>query len=95
MNGAALGYFISGILAPLFIAAAWLIIAKLIKVKIGVAYTIAVTLCFVPALVTIDGPTIDGLVGAAIVVLVVLWQYRRAIRIAAVKAADYGASGSV
>ena len=81
MNPAQVGMFVGSFMVSLFFAVVWLLICKAIppmRRKPGVSYGVAIGLAFVPAFVTIGGPTFWNVLAALLCAGLMYWQYTRA-----------------
>lgn len=83
MGAANIGYFVGGLVVPVFIAAVWLILVKIInplKRRPGLSYSIAVVLGWLvvlPSLELPDGPNIGGFAGALLVSVLAWRSYKK------------------
>ncbi|WP_270667086.1 MULTISPECIES: hypothetical protein, partial [unclassified Aeromonas] len=81
MNSALFGYFIGAFASSLFMAAVWLIIAKIIpplRSRPKITYFPAMALALLAQLLTISGPTAINFSAAALCIAVLFWQFKRA-----------------
>lgn len=81
MNAAQLGYYFSQFIVSLLFASVYLLLSKMIpsqRNKLGINYSIAAILSFIPTFVIADGPSISGIIAALLCVALLFWQYKRA-----------------
>ena len=79
-----IGFFLGSFMGSLFLAAIWLIIAKLslrppTRRNIAISYGIAMALAFVPQLLLfrIGGVTFVGILASFVCIALLFWQYKR------------------
>ena len=66
----------------LLFAALWLIVCKIIppmRRRVGVSYSVAIVLAFLPPLIRLGGPNYIGLWAALLCVGLLFWDYKRTI----------------
>lgn len=69
--------------AALFFAVIWLIICKTIRSlrrRLGFSYGIASLIALLTCLVSVEGPTLSALIASFLVIVIIYWQWKRALK---------------
>ena len=83
MSAGEIGNFVGGLASPIIVAAAWVIIVKLVrpfKRRPGLSYLVAVIfawLVVLPSLVISKNPSMGAVIGAALVMVLSWWFYKK------------------
>jgi hypothetical protein len=67
----------------LFFAVAWLIICKTIRNlrrKLGFSYGGASLIALLTCLISVEGPTLSALIASFLVIVILYWQWKRALK---------------
>ena len=77
-----IGAFVGAFAVSLLFAALWLIVCKIIpsmRRRVGVSYSVAIVLAFLPPLIRLGGPNYIGLWAALLCAGLLFWDYKRTI----------------